>query len=99
MGTTDLDFVCIRDHHRREFASKLTIKAEATLGEATDAIVRGATLRKERSVGQLSVAALTKSKVGQPPIRGAATGIFLWPTRGLYDTIEGDEFKHNNFFS
>jgi hypothetical protein len=26
----------------------------------------------------------------------AATGIFFWPAWGLYDTIEGDKFKHIN---
>ena len=32
-----------------------------------------------------------------PAIREAATGIFLWPASGLYDTIKGDEFECNNF--
>src|SRR5258708_102847 len=32
-----------------------------------------------------------------PAIREAATGIFLWPASGLYDTIKGDEFKDNHF--
>jgi hypothetical protein len=27
----------------------------------------------------------------------AATGIFLWPAWGLYDTIKGDKFKHIDF--
>jgi hypothetical protein len=30
-------------------------------------------------------------------IREAATGIFLWPAWGLYDTIKGDKFKHIDF--
>ena len=32
-----------------------------------------------------------------PAIREAAAGIFVWPAWGLYDTIKGDMFKHNNF--
>jgi hypothetical protein len=32
-----------------------------------------------------------------PAIREAAAGIFLWSAWGLYDTIKGDMFKHNNF--
>jgi hypothetical protein len=32
-----------------------------------------------------------------PAILEAATGIFLWPAWGLYDTIKGDKFKHINF--
>ena len=32
-----------------------------------------------------------------PAIRETATGIFLWPAWGLYDTIKGDEFKHIDF--
>jgi hypothetical protein len=27
----------------------------------------------------------------------AATGIFLWPAWGLYDSIKGDKFKRINF--
>jgi hypothetical protein len=30
-------------------------------------------------------------------IREAATSIFLRPAWALYDTIEGDEFKHIDF--
>ena len=33
----------------------------------------------------------------RPAIREAAAGIFVWPAWGLYDTIKGDMFKHNNF--
>lgn len=29
-------------------------------------------------------------------LREAATGIFLWPAWGLYDTIKEDQFKHIN---
>jgi len=32
-----------------------------------------------------------------PAVREAATGILVWPTWGLYDTIKGDMFKHNYF--
>ena len=31
------------------------------------------------------------------PLKQAATGIFLWPAWGLYDSIKGDKFKHINF--
>ncbi len=30
-------------------------------------------------------------------IREAATGIFLRPASGLYDTIKGDEFEYDHF--
>jgi hypothetical protein len=43
----------------------------------------------------------SKNRVGiwryPPAIREAAAGIFVWPAWGLYDTIKGDMFKHNNF--
>src|SRR5437762_673161 len=32
-----------------------------------------------------------------PAIRKSATGIFLGPAWGLYDTIQGNKFKHINF--
>src|SRR5215212_3437435 len=32
-----------------------------------------------------------------PAIREAAAGIFFRPAWGLYDTINGDMFKHNKF--
>jgi hypothetical protein len=32
-----------------------------------------------------------------PAVREAATGIFLWPAWGLYDSIKGDKFKHIEF--
>jgi hypothetical protein len=43
----------------------------------------------------------SKNRVGiwrdPPAIREAAAGIFVWSAWGLYDTIKGDMFKHNNF--
>jgi hypothetical protein len=43
----------------------------------------------------------SKNRVGigryPPAIREAAAGIFVRPAWGLYDTIQGDMFKHNYF--
>jgi len=34
---------------------------------------------------------------GRAAVREAATGIFLGPAWGLYDSINGDKFKHIHF--